>query len=91
MGQAAGEMGISVRHLAHANEEFALHLEAALALGDVALLDTDIASMEQRLAHEGLPAGILGRYLHAYCQAAEEQLDERGAPILAWLRRVTSS
>jgi MerR family transcriptional regulator, light-induced transcriptional regulator len=91
MGQAAGVIGVSVRHLAHANEEFALHLEAALALGDVALLDTDIASVEQRLAHEGLPAGVLGRYLPAYCQVAEQLLDERGAPILAWLRRVTNS
>ncbi len=78
-------------HLAHANEEFALHLEAALALGDVALLDTDIATVEQRLAQEGMPAGVLDRYLRAYRQVAEEQLDERGDLILTWLRRVTGS
>jgi hypothetical protein len=56
-------------------------------LGDVALLDTNIASVEQRLAQEGMPAGNLARYLYAYCQVAEEQLDERGDLILAWLRR----
>jgi len=87
MGQAAGAMGLSVWHLAHANEEFALHLEAALALGDVTLLDTNIASVGQGLAQEGMPAGNLARYLYAYCQVAEEQLDERGDLILAWLRR----
>jgi DNA-binding transcriptional MerR regulator len=65
-----------------------LHLEAALALGDMTLLDADITSMERRLAHEGLPAGVLGRYLSAYCQVAEKELDERGELILAWLRRV---
>jgi methanogenic corrinoid protein MtbC1 len=91
MGQAGSTTGLSLWHLAHANEEFALHLEAALALGDVALLDTDIASVEQRLAQEGMPAGTLARYLSAYRQIAEEQLDGRGDLILAWLRRVTSS
>ena len=91
MGQAASAIGVSLWHLAHANEEFALHLEAALALGDVALLDTDIATVEQRLAQEGMPAGVLDRYLRAYRQVAEEQLDERGDLILTWLRRVTGS
>jgi len=91
IGQAADGIGIPLWHLAHANEEFALHLESALALGDVALLDTDITSVEQRLAQESIPAGTLGRYLSTYSQIAEEQLDKRGAPILTWLRRVTSS
>jgi DNA-binding transcriptional MerR regulator len=90
MGQAAGVTGLSLSHLARANEEFALHLEAALALGDIALLDTDSASVEEGLAQEGMLAGTLARYLHAYCRVVEEQLDERGDLILTWLRRVTS-
>jgi methanogenic corrinoid protein MtbC1 len=89
LGQTAGATGLSWWHLARANDELALHIKAALALGDVALLDPDIASIQQMLAHEGVPAGIFARYLHAYCQVAEGQLDERGAPILAWLRRHT--
>ena len=91
IGQAAGVIGLSLGHLVHANEEFALHLEAALGLGDVALLDTDITGVEQRLTQEGMPTGMLTRYLRAYCQVAEEQLDERGDLILAWLRRITSN
>ncbi len=87
MGEAAGAMGFAAWHLAHANEAFALHLEAALALGDAALLDADMASVEQRLAQEGMPAGNLARYLEAYRRVAEEELDERGDAILAWLRR----
>jgi hypothetical protein len=91
MGQAAGALGLSVDHLAHANEEFALHLEAALGLGDIALLNTEIVTVEQRLTREGMPAGMFARYLHAYCQVAEGQLDERGDLILAWLRGITGS
>jgi len=87
MGQAAEAMGLPVWHLAHANEAFALHLEAALALGDAALVDADIASVEQGLVQEGMPAGNLARYLGAYRRAAEEELDERGEAILEWLRR----
>ena len=68
-----------------------LHCTWRLLLGDVALLDTDITGVEQRLTQEGMPTGMLTRYLRAYCQVAEEQLDERGDLILAWLRRITSA
>jgi len=91
IGQAAGATGLSPRHLAHAHEEFALHLEAALALGDIALLNTDLAGAEQTLAREGMPAGTLARYLRAYREAADEQLDRRGDLILAWLGEITGS
>jgi methanogenic corrinoid protein MtbC1 len=91
LGETARALGLSVGHLAHANEEFALHLEAALGLGDVALVNADIASVEQRLIREGMPAGMLADYLRAYRQAAEGQLDERGDLILAWLRGITGS
>ncbi len=74
MGQTADAIGLSAGHLAHANQELALHLEAALALGDMALLDTDIATVEQRPAREGMPAGMLAHYLLAYYRIAEEEL-----------------
>jgi DNA-binding transcriptional MerR regulator len=91
MSQAADATGLSSWYLAHASEEFALHLEAALALGDMAFLDTDTANVEQMLTHEGLSAGMFARYLRTYCRVVEGQLDERGELIRAWLRRVTSS
>jgi methanogenic corrinoid protein MtbC1 len=91
LGETVRALGLSVDHLAHANEEFALHLEAALGLGDIALLNTDIASVEQRLTREGMPAGTLARYLRAYYRVAKEQLDERGDLILAWLRGISSN
>lgn len=88
---AAHAIDLSPRQLAHANEELALHLEAALALGDIALLDGEIAGVEQRLAAEGMPDGTQLRYLRAYRRAAEGQIDERGDLILAWLRTITGS
>ena len=90
-GRAAGAAGLSWSYLAHANEELASHLEAALVLGDVALLNSDMAGVEQMLAQDGAPADLSSRYLRAYSRAVEGQLDERGEPIRAWLRRVTNS
>jgi DNA-binding transcriptional MerR regulator len=87
LGQAGAAIGLSPWHLAHAGHEFARHLGAALELGDVGLLDTDIASVELGLAPHRIPEGTVPRFLRAYCHVAEGQLDERGAPILAWLRR----
>jgi len=90
-GRAACAAGLSWSYLAHANEELASHLEAALVLGDVALLNSDMAGVEQMLAQDGAPADLSSRYLRAYSRAVEGQLDERGEPIRAWLRRVTNS
>ena len=91
MSQTAGEIGLSLWHLAHANEEFAANLEAALALGDAAFLDFNIADAEERLTWAGVPEGTLARYLHAYRVAAEEELDRRGDLILTWLQKATGS
>jgi methanogenic corrinoid protein MtbC1 len=87
VSRAAGELELEPQCLAHSNEALALDLEAALALGELELLGTDIAGMKERLVQGGMPAGVLPRYLRAYCQAAEKQLGERGQVILAWLRR----
>jgi hypothetical protein len=50
-----------------------------------------MAGVEQMLAQDGAPADLSSRYLRAYSRAVEGQLDERGEPIRAWLRRVTNS
>jgi MerR family transcriptional regulator, light-induced transcriptional regulator len=88
LGPALEAMGLAPRHLALANRELALNIEAALALGDMDFLGTDVAWVEGLLSHFHLPLALLHGYLRAYDQAARNHLDRRGEPILAWLGRV---
>lgn len=72
-------------HLAMANRESGLNIGAALALGDMDFLETDIEWVAGLLRNNRLPFEALYSYLHAYHQTALEQLDERGQPITARL------
>jgi DNA-binding transcriptional MerR regulator len=89
LSQSLDGLGVDPRDLAVANRELALNIGAALALGDMDLLDSDVAWVEGLLAHHRVPAAWLHGYLRAYQRAARDKLDERGAPILAWLGRFT--
>jgi hypothetical protein len=85
-GTDAGE--IIPNHLALANRELARTVGAALALGDMDYLSTDIEWVKGLLGNHGMPAGALRDYLAAYRQAVLDNLDERGAPVVTWLDSV---
>jgi methanogenic corrinoid protein MtbC1 len=72
-------------HLALAHRELGWNIDAALGLGDMDFLGSDVEWVTGLLRNHHLPAGALLGYLRAYHQAASEQLDERGRPITAWL------
>jgi len=76
-------------NLAIANTHLALNIMAALRLGDMNFLEVDVEWAEGLLGSRELPRDLLYRYLEAYHQAAKANLDERGAPIVAWLERIT--
>ena len=89
--KATGGGGIAPAHLALANRELALHITAALSLGDMGFVGTDITWLLGLLSHH-LPGGYrqepqdsLRAYLKAYHESARMNLDERGQPILDWL------
>lgn len=68
------------------NNRFLAHsVAAALSLGDLNYLNTDVAWGEKLLYYYSLPPELLGDYLRIYRRAAEAHLDERGKPILDWL------
>jgi methanogenic corrinoid protein MtbC1 len=71
--------------LALANRELGWNIDAALGLGDMDFLGSDVEWVTGLLRNYHLPAGALPGYLHAYHQAASEHLDERGRPITGWL------
>ncbi len=85
--EAAATNGFPSWQIADASAELARHMEAALALGDVSLLDAGLAHLEHALNLSTLGEDALPGFLHAYSQVAKEQLDERAEPIFAWLRR----
>jgi DNA-binding transcriptional MerR regulator len=86
--QAHAPMGISPQHLALAHRELARNISAALTLGDMDFVGTDLDWLKGLLGHHGQPTGLLRDYLITYRQVARENLDERGEPIVNWLDRV---
>jgi methylmalonyl-CoA mutase cobalamin-binding subunit len=77
--------GIGHHHLALANRELGQNIDAALALGDLRFLGTDIEWIAGLLRHYRLPPEALHAYLAVYHREAATHLDERGQPIVAWL------
>jgi DNA-binding transcriptional MerR regulator len=88
LDHALDEMGIAPQHFAIANRELAANMDAALGLGDMRFLETDIDWLKGLLENQHIPAEALHGYLAAYYRAARQELDERGKPIVAWLDKV---
>jgi DNA-binding transcriptional MerR regulator len=82
--QFLNETGVAPRHVVTASSELAQSIAAALRLGDMDLVGTDIDWAEGLLRSHGLPARMPHGYLKAYYEAARRNLDERGKPIIAW-------
>jgi hypothetical protein len=77
--------GVPSNHLAVANRELGLNIAAALALGNMDFLGTDIEWVEGLIKNYRMPAESLDAYLRTYYGVAQEQLDERGEPVIHWL------
>lgn len=87
--QIPAPAAIAACYLALANRELARRVDAALTLGDMNYLGTDVEWVKDLLANYRLPPDVLRDYLVAYHRAACDVLDERGAAVVAWLDRVT--
>jgi DNA-binding transcriptional MerR regulator/methylmalonyl-CoA mutase cobalamin-binding subunit len=85
LGQVLRPTGIAHEYLNKANTELGRNILAALTLGDMDFLGTDIDWLECLLRDYTAPADSLHSYLHAYYRAAKEHLDERGQLIVDWL------
>jgi len=72
---------------AGANAYLAQYLRAALALGDVNLLDSDLSWIRGLLSTHQLPDEALQGYLQMYLAAAQKHLDRRGAVIVEWFQQ----
>jgi DNA-binding transcriptional MerR regulator len=72
---------------AGANAYLAQYLSAALALGDVNFLDSDLSWIRGLLSGHQLPDEVLHGYLQAYLAAVRRHLDRRGAIIVEWFQQ----
>jgi DNA-binding transcriptional MerR regulator len=70
-----------------ANTYLAQYLSAALALGDVNFLDSDLSWIRGLLSAHQLPDAVLLGYLRAYRTAAQKHLDRRGTIISEWFQQ----
>jgi methanogenic corrinoid protein MtbC1 len=86
--QALNSTGYAHNRLALANRELGTNISAALALGDMDYLGTDIEWVTGLLRNHRLPNEALFEYLRVYYQTAVEQLDDRGQPITDWLGKL---
>ncbi len=75
----------STEHLTDINENVAKTIIAALKLGDIGLLKTDIAWIEHLLKGYHLPDGWLQNYMLAYYQAIKIHLGDSASMLGDWL------
>jgi MerR family transcriptional regulator, light-induced transcriptional regulator len=72
---------------AGANAYLAQYLGAALAFGDVNLLETDLSWIRGLLSAQQFPDEALRGYFQVYLSAVRKHLDRRGTIIVEWLQQ----
>jgi DNA-binding transcriptional MerR regulator len=77
--------GQTVDYLDIANHFLGNTLLAALELGDVSYISTDLHWLSNLLMERNIPASVLPFYLNLYAQAIREVLGEAGQLIYEWL------
>jgi hypothetical protein len=80
--------GWTHNHLAMATRELNLNINAALVLGDMSYLGTEIEWVEGLLKNHNIPGEALPTFLQAYYRAVRDQLDKRGEPVTHWLSKL---
>jgi DNA-binding transcriptional MerR regulator len=66
-------------------QDLSSHIEAALSLGDLALVHICLSWWDGWFAHRGAESDVLRSVLCRYLEATQARLDERGAPVIGWL------
>ncbi len=83
-----GNMGMPQAELARANQNMARHIKAALKLGDLNFISNDLHWLSDLLFNYDVPQEWLHRYLVAYSEAINHEINGLGGPIMAWLSQL---
>jgi methanogenic corrinoid protein MtbC1 len=79
---------IPLRFFQEANHYLANDIVAALTLGDLDLLGSNVAWIELLLTHHDLSQDLLFDFLQSYAEAVQSNLGETGRPIFEWLAKI---
>jgi DNA-binding transcriptional MerR regulator len=82
--QELSKSDLARNHLTTANRKMSLNIGAALALGDIHYLGTDIEWVRGLLRNHQVPDRLMDLYLRAYHQAATKELGDEH-PVVGWL------
>ncbi|RME99257.1 MAG: MerR family transcriptional regulator [Chloroflexi bacterium] len=85
------QASISEQQLSVAGYNVSRTIIAALTLGDVKFMGSEVEWASKLLVNHQLPPDLLCRYFEAYLQAAQEKLDQRGALVITWLGQVVAN
>ncbi|UCF61024.1 MAG: MerR family transcriptional regulator [Anaerolineaceae bacterium] len=83
--QGMAAVGIHPDHLEIANTNLTQNIIAALTLGDISFLSSDIEWVKGLLEHQGIPTRGVNSYLQAYAEAVMHELGDRGSLIASFL------
>ncbi len=76
--------GLNQHYLRIANEHLGHNIMAALKVGHLDALETELNWIETLIANNNIPTYVLHDYLRTYIQALQTHLDERGRIIIDW-------
>jgi MerR family transcriptional regulator, light-induced transcriptional regulator len=83
--QKMSKLGMPHSYLHTANHNFGVDITAALMLGNLDYLGTDMNWIAGLLAYRQIPSESLLQYLKVYRDAAQHFLGDSGNPLVAWL------
>lgn len=84
---ALAEKGMAYDWLLEFGQEFGLHLQAALATGEMAVMDAYLSWLQGLRGERALPDGWLSQYLSAYAEALDRWMGSIAASLTDYLRR----
>jgi DNA-binding transcriptional MerR regulator len=77
--------GISPRYLEIAITNLTRNIIAALTLGDISFLRSDIEWVKGLLEYQGIPTKIFNNFIRSYAEAVTNQLDDRDSLLATYL------
>ncbi len=82
---------IPIENIEEANAYLAQDIIAALYLGDLSIVNSDLDWVENLITNHETSGEMLLNYLLAYFEAAQTHLGEAGGPIIEWLASIIQS
>ncbi len=85
LNEALAQPGFDQAYLVTANQFMGNDLIAALQLGDVSYIDSELDWLTAMIKGNQLDLKVLSFYLRAYASALEQHLGAAGQPVVEWL------